>query len=121
MPPPGGPNVPYPDPVDFDHALAGKAAAAMRDAARLVQQLMGFTVQNGSKALQNWAGPHAERFRTDFGTQQRTGQQVVTDLLAWASRIDTAAANATAQQRRQDAANLQWRRDHPSAGGARYN
>ncbi len=106
---------PYPDPVQFDHALAAEAIATLRAAAGQLRSLMGDDVQNGSRALANWKGPHADHFRTDFGTMQTGAQQLIGDLLTWAQSIDDASTAAAELQGKHDAANQQWRQDHPTA------
>jgi hypothetical protein len=109
-----GSGPPFPDPVRFDHQLAGAAASALRDAVAQLRQVMSADVPLGDTALVTWKGPYADRFRTTFDEQrQRSVPRLIDDMLTWAKRIDDASASATELQRQHDQANRRWHEANP--------
>lgn len=106
---------PYPNPVQFDTVLAQQAAQELRDAARQLQTLWSNDQQLGQRALRNWTGPHADRFRPKFDSMKKTAGQLVSDMLTWAQRLEDAAQHAGSIQHSQDLANARWYREHPGS------
>ena len=106
--------------VAFDHGRAAEAAAACREAARTVDHVRSGMATAAPGALADWRGELA----TDFGEEEPVVRsdlgQVEEDLEALAKRIETAAVEARAEQRRREDSSERWR-DEKQQEEAREN
>jgi hypothetical protein len=109
-----GDHLPYPNPVQFDKALAAAAVTALQDAVTNLDQFTQSDVSLADVALQNWKGRYADSYRSrDFPWIKREAGAVKAEFQRWISKIQQASDDATRLQRAHDAANAQWRKEHP--------
>lgn len=78
----------------FDHARASAASSELRATAQLIQNRTGFRAQLARQALQNWTGPHAERFKGQLKTMEDEAAGLIRLLNTLAESIDSASTNA---------------------------
>ena len=117
MPPPGEPakndSPPYPDHVDFDHQLAGSAVEALNAAIRQLREHTTTDVANGGAALEQWTGPHGERFATtDFPWIKHESSRLMLEMQRMVRVINRASTEATQQLRLYQQSNEAWRQSH---------
>lgn len=106
---------PYPNPVQFDKALAAAAVNALQDALINLDTFTRADVAMGEVALQNWKGRYADDYRSrDFPWIKREAGSVKAELQTWIKKIQQAADDAMRLQRAHDAANTEWENQHKS-------
>jgi hypothetical protein len=109
-----GEGLPYPHPVQFDKALAAAAVTALEDALINLDSFTQFDVSLGDVALKNWKGRYADNYRDrDFPWIKREAGNVKAEFQRWISKIKQASDDAARLQRLHDAANEEWRKEHP--------
>jgi hypothetical protein len=110
-----GDHLPYPNPVQFDKGLAAAAVSALQDAMMNLDSFTQSDVSLGEVALQNWKGRYADNYRSrDLPWIKKEAGNVKAELQRWISKIQQASDDATRLQRAHDAANAQWRQEHPN-------
>lgn len=109
----GDDSLPYPNPVQFDKALAAAAVTALQDALINLDTFTQADVAMGEVALQSWKGRYADDYRSrDFPWIKREAANVKMELQTWIKRIQQASDDAARLQRAHDAANEEWRNRH---------
>ncbi len=109
-----GEGIPYPHPVQFDKGLAQAAITMLEDAVMNLDQFTQGDVAMAGVALQNWKGKYADDYSShDLPWIKREAGNVKTEFQTWIRKIKQAIDDAARLQRVHDAANAQWRRDHP--------
>ena len=104
---------PYPDHVDFDHHLAQAAVEALNDAIKQLRDHTTTDATNGNAALEQWTGPHGERFaNTDFPWIKRESGRVIAEMQRIVGVINRASEEATQTLRLYQQRNESWRRRH---------
>jgi uncharacterized protein YukE len=96
--------------VRFDHASAAAAAAALRSCADLLDAQTDRRVTLARTAQCEWRGRARTEFDDQLARMLREAAGLVAALRAAAGRLDAAAAEAVTEQRRREAARLEWRR-----------
>jgi hypothetical protein len=108
-----GDKPPFPDPVHFDHGAAGDALEALNTAINQITTYLSADRTLRAKAVDGWQGPHFERFKSTMEPFIDTeGDRLKVSLQALAKRIDQAIQDSSAIQKRHDAANAAWEKDH---------
>jgi hypothetical protein len=111
--------------VEFDHAAAAEAAGACRrSATRVRSQWNDIVAPAVAPAQQDWTGRLAQEFTTDVWTIGGELLTVATQLDNLATQIETASAEARAEQLLRIEARSLWRaqraqEDAAHCGGAR--
>lgn len=114
----GDDTLPYPDPVKFDKALAAAAVTALQDALSNLDTFTQADVASGGVALQNWKGRYADNYRDrDLPWIKKEAGNVKAEFQRWISKIQQASNDAARLQRLHDAANTEWKNQHPDKGG----
>jgi hypothetical protein len=112
-----GDSLPYPNPVQFDKALAAAAVSALQDAVINLDSFTQSDVSLGEVALQNWKGRYADQYRDrDLPWIKREAGSVKAELQTWIKKIQQAADDAARLQRLHDAANTAYQAAHASSG-----
>lgn len=93
----------HPD-VVFDHAAAARAAASARGAAQRTDVAIDGLVRGAAMATADWQGLGRDGYDTEVQQAAAALDDVVTQLRQLAARIELAAAEATVEQRRREAA-----------------
>jgi len=114
----GDESLPYPNPVQFDKALAAAAVSVLQDTLINLDSFTRLDVSLGEVALQSWKGRYADQFSgRDFPWIKREAAAVKTELQTWIKRIQQASEDAARLERLHQAANEQARQEHET--GAR--
>lgn len=98
--------------VRFDHARAAAAASALRSCAELLDQQTEERLSLARLARTEWRGAARDEFDHHLDRMLREAAGLVDALRSAANRLDQAAADAVAEQRRIDAARAAARREH---------
>lgn len=103
--PPWSPNC---EDVQFDHAAASAAAERCRRVAGLLDQAAEVVAVGALAAGETWTGRRRNRFDLRFDRLQRRRSVTAEDLRSFAGRIETAAEDATLEQRRRVSLREEW-------------
>ncbi|MGH8908567.1 MAG: hypothetical protein ACRD0K_19235 [Egibacteraceae bacterium] len=93
-----------PGDVGFDYAAAGELADALRSSARVVAYQAGERARMGAQAKEVWRGVYGGHFDQRLASCVGDGQRLAKRLRAVANRLDQAATDARAEQRRREPA-----------------
>jgi hypothetical protein len=103
-----GNDIPYPNPVQFDKALAAAAVNALQDALTNLDSFTQSDLALADVALKNWKGKYADNYSgRDLPWIKREAGNVKTELQTWIKKIQQAADDAVRLQRVHDAANTE--------------
>jgi hypothetical protein len=83
--------VPYPQPVEFDQRAAQDAVAALHAAVALLRDHTSADLGGAQRALDGWAGHHADSFRTmDLPWIARESSRILDGMIRLAAAIGSA-------------------------------
>lgn len=80
----------------FDHSLAAAARMSLEATASMIENNTRTRVELANKALANWTGPHARRFRKDLSGMTGQAAVAIRQLRTLAAQIDDASNRAWA-------------------------
>ncbi len=96
------------DDVLFDHDAAGAAAQVCRYGAAVADEAARLRALVGTEARNAWHGVFADLFDQQLDDVLAQHAEIAHALLRLASRIDQAAAEASAEQRRRQVLRDRW-------------
>lgn len=101
--------------VAFDHAAATDAAAACRETARRIADVLAAMGDARAAVTADWAGRLVGEFEGEEAAVAGDLELVRSEALALAQRIDAAADDARAEQRHREAERDRWHEEKAAA------
>jgi uncharacterized protein YukE len=98
-------------PVEFDFAAAGSAAAALRDAADAVDRGSRMRAADAHDAVQDWTGGQRRVFDRNENAIEQQASTLVRQLRHYADQLHQAAAAARTENGHRAHARAQWHHD----------
>jgi len=95
--------------VNFDYAVAKRAAAECDAVAIKLRDSIGERERLATTARNEWAGRYRDDFDVTFAALIEDSERLEADLRAFARRIREAAAAARAEQARRETDRARWR------------